>query len=531
MEIITQNIGYKKHLFKKIFNDNYLFIGILVLLFFGIGLINILNHELWRDEIEAWLIAKESTSITNLFKNFDLEGHPCLWYLCLYLISRFTDNIFAMQIFHLILATGAILIFVRFSTFTKLQKILLVFSYFLFYEYATISRNYAIGILLIFVICWLFQKRTKTYLPLSILLFFLCQTNVFGLIIAILFGFSLVFEYATDQNLRESFSIKKWKIIISILIFIIGISSSILQMLPPVDSVHVVGWNTNLNQWMFLRTFKTIWYSYFPVPKIDYRFWGTNILNSGFLQVNLAAILIFCICLFFIRKPVVFYVYSLGTFGILAFFYLKHYGALRHHGHLFILLIVCFWIARYYPNIELTSRLLSKVTKFFIKIRPAFITLLFFFHFIAGIIAISYDWKYPFSASREVVKYIQEQNLDHFTIAGDIDYVTQFVSAYFNKKIYYPGSNRFGSFPIWDKICSKYQLIDEEKNEVYFQNVLANLKKFSQERGEDILLILNYPLDTSHPFIQLKSFNHSIVTNETYYLYLLKKNVKCSNNE
>ena len=95
------------------------FAGVLVLVFVSVGFVGILNHEMWRDEMQAWLIAGASSSIGNLFDNLRYEGHPGLWHIGLYLLSRFTHNPFAMQVVHLMLATGVIFILARFSPFTK----------------------------------------------------------------------------------------------------------------------------------------------------------------------------------------------------------------------------------------------------------------------------------------------------------------------------------------------------------------------------------------------------------------------------
>ncbi len=99
------------------------FTNLLILIFFSLGLIGILNHAMWRDELNVWLIARDSDSIGELFRNIKYEGHPGLWYLCLYVLNQFTHNPVSMQIFHLLLATGFVYIFVRFSQFTTLQKI------------------------------------------------------------------------------------------------------------------------------------------------------------------------------------------------------------------------------------------------------------------------------------------------------------------------------------------------------------------------------------------------------------------------
>ena len=40
----------------------------LVIIFLSLGLIGILNHEMWFDELQAWMIARDSSSINNLFQ-------------------------------------------------------------------------------------------------------------------------------------------------------------------------------------------------------------------------------------------------------------------------------------------------------------------------------------------------------------------------------------------------------------------------------------------------------------------------------
>ena len=46
------------------------------------------SHEMWRDELQAWLLARDSISITELFQNLKYEGHPGLWHLLLYPLTR-----------------------------------------------------------------------------------------------------------------------------------------------------------------------------------------------------------------------------------------------------------------------------------------------------------------------------------------------------------------------------------------------------------------------------------------------------------
>src|SRR5690349_9278915 len=78
---------------------------LLTALFFCLTLWGILHHEMWRDELQAWLVARDSTSLLNLVNNVRYERTPALWQICLYGLTHFTNNPVAMQAFHLVIAT------------------------------------------------------------------------------------------------------------------------------------------------------------------------------------------------------------------------------------------------------------------------------------------------------------------------------------------------------------------------------------------------------------------------------------------
>ena len=102
--------------------------NILTLIFLILGIIGILNHEMWFDELQAWLIARDSSSLADLLINIRYEGQPGLWHLCLYFISKLTTNPVGMQFFHLGIATLIVYLFVHYSPFNKLQKNFIYFQ-------------------------------------------------------------------------------------------------------------------------------------------------------------------------------------------------------------------------------------------------------------------------------------------------------------------------------------------------------------------------------------------------------------------
>lgn len=83
---------------KQIFSQ-YLDIGktlhfalALTFTYFLVGLFAAFHHEMWRDEIQAWLLARDSTGVFDLLRHMKYEGHPALWHLLLIPITRLTKG-------------------------------------------------------------------------------------------------------------------------------------------------------------------------------------------------------------------------------------------------------------------------------------------------------------------------------------------------------------------------------------------------------------------------------------------------------
>src|SRR5688572_22712881 len=83
----------------------------------------ILTHEMWRDELQAWMLARSSQSIPQLLSRTAYEGSPALWHLLLYGVSRIFRSPVAMQVTTWIFATLTATIIVFYSPFTWWHKI------------------------------------------------------------------------------------------------------------------------------------------------------------------------------------------------------------------------------------------------------------------------------------------------------------------------------------------------------------------------------------------------------------------------
>jgi len=519
--------------YNKFFNldikSHTAFTALLVLVFLVFGLIGILNHEMWPDELQAWLIARDSTSVSNLFKNLRYEGHPGLWHSLLYLITRFTRNPLSMQFLHLLLATSIIYVFTRFSPFTRLQKVLFAFGYFPFYEYSIISRNYSLGVLLIFLFCIFFPRRNHSYILLAILLALLANTNAYSLVLSICLATTLLVDRFLNKGLTKLFWSHKWDLIISTSIFTLGVIFSLMQIIPPSNSNYydqeneVIVTKTNnsiINVRHLIATVITIWRGYVPVPNFfEYNFWNTNILMEGSAALKILALifslglLVFSIVLFS-QKPVVLFLYLTGTLGLLLLTYEKYFGFSRHHGHLFIWFLACLWISNYYPKSNFLTKLfqVNKISNHTNK----YLTLILCIHVFAGIFAFSMDLFYPFSGGQEVANFIERQRLNDTLIIGSRDLDVSPLAAFLDRKIYYPESGRFGSFIVWN---NRY------RKEVGSKTIIRSINQFVKQKTNTILVVLNKKIDVQIPDYSISEIyksSRSIVP-EQYYLYLIQR--------
>jgi hypothetical protein len=157
------------------------------------------NHVFWRDEMQAWLIARDSASLVDLFKNLRYEGHPGLWHLLLMPATRLTRNPEIMHWLQAVLAIGTMSIVVLASPLSRLEKAIIPFTYFPLIEYGILSRSYILGFLLVALVCVVWPRRFERPVILAALLALLANVHIFFTIMAIAFALA----YASTRLRRK----------------------------------------------------------------------------------------------------------------------------------------------------------------------------------------------------------------------------------------------------------------------------------------------------------------------------------------
>ena len=519
---------------------------IVTLAYFVVVMIGMLTHEMWRDEHQAWLVARDANSLPQLLDNMRYEGNPALWHFFLFIITRITHDPIAMQIFHVLVAASFIFIFNRYSPFSNLHKILFTFGYFIAYEYAVISRSYALGILLVFAVCALYKNRTTRYILIGGLLALLSNVTPYAIVLAGGIAGILVLDYFLFQK-RSSKTFLQ--LAIGLTVFILGLAFSFYQIWPEKDNSFPAPYATSLFD--FIRWWEVsskLFTTYMYVPEINEHFWNTNIYFknpgaissaggfSGWLSQNpsyllswvvMPVILFFSGVIIFLRKKLVLLLYVLSILGLFTLYYYTALMYSRYCGYLLIALIMCYWLAEYYPE-KKSSGFLATLGK---KISKGFLTTILALNVIGTLIAYSMEIQYKFSPSKDVATFIKENKLDSLPIVGITDFTISPLATYLDTKIFYTQMNDFGSFTVWSK---------KRKDQITFGEAIASLGTFVDKGNQKVLWIKDSApqvsidgtnqQDMEKAILRndlqvdlLKKFSPGIVADERYFIYLVQK--------
>jgi hypothetical protein len=484
--------------------DNSVIWAVLVILIYSaLNAIILLHHEPWEDEAQAWLIARD-LDIISIFKLMPYEGTPALWHMLLLPLAKSGLPYTSEFVLHLLIAIAAVTVFMLYAPFSRLTKVLFVFSYYMAYEYSIIARSYSLSILLLFLIATLYVKRFEHPIRYSLLIFFLFNTNVHSFFIA--FSLTILFAWELRQS-KVRGNLSK----IAVLIMLIGGLLCFLQLLSPPDNFSYGIFPEKI----YLAPFVAIAYAFFPWHASNY-----FSIDLRLIAIVISFLMFFIIILSFIRKPAVMFILLMSFSGLFYIFTFKYPGALRHHGLILIILLFSMWISTYYSNSqsrlwELTSDI--NLSKFSVAIINFCLALSLLYA-----LKIQYtDYKYIFSGAREMAGFIERNHLaEHILVAHQAPKIIALLPYLPGKKFWFAGIEDYGTVLKHNK---KYFADTTISN----SEVIRRAERAFPENS-NILLLLTTPLD----FPELNGFRLLYKVDkvfgyglERFYLYkLVNKN-------
>jgi hypothetical protein len=473
----------------------------------------IAHHELWGDEIHSWNIAKASNSFSDLISNTRYEGHPPVWYIILWSISKFTHDVYYIQLAQGVIACAIVFLILFFSQIPLLTKIFIPFGYFFLFEYGVLSRNYAIGILPAFIICIILHKSFPyKIIVYYVLLFLLSNTHLLALLLACSLHFYFLLLNIEQQK-------KKSVIAFHILLGVLVLLPSVYFIFPPQDS----GLNTHffLDRWNINQLTALIQpplRSFIPIPAWwNYNFWNTQFLleaqNSFPLLKIVSAIIVLLlfISIFFIlkknKKSLALFCFNLVLSFIIALIF--SLTTPRYAGFIFIGFIVAYWLYCYKTPVDQKNKRL--------------VNILLAIQILASVFAIIKDIQLPFSNgynAKELVNEVPENKkivTDYWTLNS--------LEAFTDKSFYCLELRKEMSFLMWNS-----ELSAAIKSPGLYSNGIKYF--FQKENVKDVYMIsIHSPQNIAELDAQLpKSFNVTLVDKKegaiekggNLYLYEIK---------
>ena len=217
---------------------------------------------MWRDELQAWLIARDCAhGIIGLWNCTAYEGHPLLWFAILRPLTTFFTAA-SMQVLCIVLTVGATYLAVRHGPFTREQRWLLPFGALFIYEYSIVCRSYILVLFLLTLFCVAYDKRRRYLVVIGLLLALLANVSIHGTIIAIVLSGCLALELAIRRR-QGVVDIPAWRQTAGAGVLIVtGIILAVATSIPPPDSSVNIRWNWNWNTERFvtlLALLRNLW--------------------------------------------------------------------------------------------------------------------------------------------------------------------------------------------------------------------------------------------------------------------------------
>lgn len=407
---------------------------ILFVIFVVIIFIISLHHENWRDEAQSFLLCRDMSFI-DLLKNVHYEGHPFFYYFVLYPFIKLGAGPKVVNIFSFIFMTSFAFILIFKTKLNFIQKIAVLISYPVLYEFSVVGRSYSLVSLLLIIYAVLYPNRKKYPIILSIILGLLANTHLliggFVIINSFLFYVCDLFKSFKDKSLKQ----KKNLLIGFFIIVFFGIVL-IIQFIPMFYVSDGINSNTSFSFLSFL-------------------FIGAISCYCTYFSFIITYILL----IIFLNK-----LYKIDLFTFISF--------------VFSLLWMCIYVELFSFSLHIISLLLIVLYIHIImldnkiknnKFITIFMVVISLFSFIRTLYAYTYDYKYNYSNAYDTAKYINKNIDSDAILICDREYMCSSIVPYVDNKFYNIGSDEYFTYVVW-KNSSHNEILfsDVEK---YFDNI------------------------------------------------------------
>lgn len=430
------------------------------LLYAGISFSLLFFHENWRDEAQAWLLARDC-SIPELLDAMKYEGHFLLWYFILMPFAKSGFPYVTTNIISWLITCLSVWLILRKAPFAFDKRVLLIFTFPLLYLYPVISRCYCLIPLAIVFMSICYKDRKEKPLRYFLSIIFLLNTHIImaGMVVVVCIDY-LVELYRRWEDLSNK---NKKKTIASILIAIILMLVSVYPLMGCLTT----------NQEVYFYREKDLKLSLilvnYPLSLLGeiYTILGSNILFYKVVLFFAAVVLLFEVK---INPVYCFEIYLSILWQCLIYF--SVFGSSVQRATTIIFIVLYFkWIRTYNVINFLKGKNVIQV-----KFQKLIWTCLVIMNILAGIAYIkSNEIVQNFSNAHEMAYHINK-NLDDNSIilcGSHIEFISSIIP-YVKEgiKFYHVSGKRYFTYAIWDN-ANKHSVTYDDIKKIHssFYNV------------------------------------------------------------
>ena len=479
---------------------------------FGVVLgVGMARHEPWRDELQAWMIARASRTPGQLVRNLQHEGHPIGWYALLWPFARAVSSVWMLQLIAWCVSVSTAALVMARAPWSRLTRALIIFGYFFVFEYGVLARSYALGLLCLLGALTSMRPRYR-WVPLGIALAALSLTSAFGAIIAA----ALLIGAVVDQRqVLRSLEVRRRLSMTASLLASAAIASWI-QARPRPSTASFNTWNFSKDSHLASTAIAAIFRGIVPLPRLQHSWWNTSIADghTGIAAIAGIALLV-SIAWAFRTSPAALTVWTLGTVSVVGLLYLKlrQADAARYYGHIFMLLIAAAWIHAEPTPAAVESEvgdleLHNERRGMHPRKRPTrWFAILLAGQCAFGLVAVSIDVANPFTDAQSTAAWIVTHGGKHPGIIGCDDAATSSVAGHLNRRIFYRQGAVSGTFIEWNR-----------RRRHDFANLATAVRRASAGTRSLVLYVSNHRVDALTKRLRFTARN-GIVADEHYWVY------------